>query len=138
MRAARGCCVVGAPRPWNATFFALCAGGLELDCPKCGEYLNGEFATDGLVFQSGDSGGLPSKKSLVRVHQVGAPLVEGDLAGDDFAWLTELCIAAGQTEVLRKICLLYGTLACPVCAGDMMVMAEIQRSHAEENADSDD
>jgi len=113
-------------------FFSLYAGEPELDCPECGAYLSGEFEESGLVFQSVNSRMQPlSEKSRVRPRQLGARMSEGDSAAEPFAWLAELCNAAEQAEVVGKIRLLYGTLACPLCATDIMVMSEVQRSHAE-------
>jgi hypothetical protein len=119
-------------------FFSLSAGGPELDCPKCGAYLSGEFEESGLAFPSLNSRMQPvSEKAWVRPRQLGAGLSGGDPAGEAFAWLAELCGAAGQAEVLGKISLLYGTLTCPLCAADMPVMSEVQRSHDEPGAAPD-
>jgi hypothetical protein len=111
-------------------FFSL-DGGPELDCPRCGAYLNGEFEGSGLAFQSVNSHMQPmSKKAWVQPRQLGPGLFGGDRPSEPFDWLVELCKAAEQQQVLRKIRLLYGTVACPLCAAKLVVMSEIERSHA--------
>ncbi len=119
-------------------FFSLYAGAPELDCPKCGAYMTGEFKEGGLAFQSVNTRMQPvSEKAWVRPRQLSAGLVDSDALAEPFAWLAELCQAAGQEEVLSKIRSLYGNLACPLCAAEMVVMSEVQQTHAESGAAPD-
>jgi hypothetical protein len=111
-------------------FFNLYAGGPELDCPKCRAYLSGEFEESGLVFQSVNNRMQPlSEKAWVRPRDPEPGRAGGGSTDEAFAWLVHLCKAAKQVEVLEKIRLLYGTLTCPLCAAEMEVMGEIERSH---------
>jgi hypothetical protein len=120
-------------------FFSLCAGGLELDCPECGAYLSGAFAESGLFFQSVNSRmQAVSEKSWVRPRQLGGPRLDSAAPAEAFAWLVELCHAAGQVKVLGQLGLLYGSLTCPLCTVDLNVMSELQRSQAEGDAPPED
>jgi hypothetical protein len=107
-------------------FHSLDAGGPELDCPKCGAYLSGEFEESGLVFQSVNSRFQPlSEKAWVRPAHWNRGVIEGDSPAEPFEWLADLCRTARQEEVLRKICLLYGMLVCPLCSTTISVMSEV-------------
>jgi hypothetical protein len=112
-------------------FFNLLVSGPELDCAQCGAYLSGEFEEAELVFQSVNSRMQPlSDKAWVRPRQFDLGPLQGLRCADDFDWLVALCTAAKQEQVLHKISLLYGTLACPLCAAEMVVMSEMERGRA--------
>jgi hypothetical protein len=105
-------------------FFSLFASAPGLDCPKCGAYLSGEFVESGLAFQSVNSHMRPmSGKAWVRPRDV-----VSSPPGEGFHWLVGLCEAAKQEQLLKEICLLYGSLRCPLCGKEIVVMSEMLRS----------
>ena len=109
-------------------FFSLYASGPELHCPRCGEYLSGEFEEGGLTFQSVDNHMRPlSEKAGVCPRQYGS-LGQEMRTSDDYDWLEALCRAAAQDQVLHKIRLLYGILKCPLCGAEMTVMSEMTQN----------
>jgi hypothetical protein len=109
-------------------FFNLYHGGPEIDCPKCGASLLGDFEDNGLVFRSVNSRMQPlSEKAWVRPRPLGPGPAESDSPSDTFNWLVHLCAAADQGQVLLRIRLLYGKVTCPLCSTEMVVMSEVER-----------
>jgi hypothetical protein len=104
---------------------------VELDCPGCGASLLGPISKDGLVLEAVDAHARPiSGLSLVEPRE--ASSTRWDLERppeEDFEWLTALCLAAGQEELIAVFRQLYGKTACPVCQAPFLVMNEVERSH---------
>jgi hypothetical protein len=110
-------------------FFSLFASGPELDCPHCRGYLSGEFVESGLAFQSVNSHMQPlSGKAWVRPRELISGPPDNTPLGEDFHWLVGLCEAAKQEQLLKEICLLYGSLRCPLCGKEIVVMSEMLHS----------
>jgi len=112
--------------------FCVFASGPGLDCPRCKAYLSGEFEESGLAFQSINSHMQPlSKKAWVRLRKLGRGSSKDSHPAEDFMWLAWLCRAAKQKRLLSEISFLYGTLVCPLCGTEIIVMSEIMRRHVE-------
>jgi hypothetical protein len=111
-------------------FFSLFASSPELDCPYCRGYLSGEFVESGLAFQSVNSRMQPlSGRVWVRPRELVSSPPDNAPPGENFHWLVALCQATKQEQLLKEICLLYGSLQCPLCSKEMEVMSEMLRSH---------
>jgi hypothetical protein len=101
----------------------------ELHCPKCDAYLLGTFEAGDLSVQSVDSRMKPlsDKARVVPRRPSTIPWDDKAQPADDFDWLVALCRKARQNEVLGWVCCLFGSVRCPLCAAEFVVMQQVER-----------
>lgn len=100
----------------------------ELYCPKCDSYLLGMFEAGGLYLQSVDNRMKPHSDKAKVVPRNPSIIRWDDMAQptDDFDWLVALCRKAGQEEVLKWVCCLFGKVLCPLCGVEFVVMQQVE------------